>query len=65
MLKTAFIRDRVVKLLGLDGDFNGMIAAEINGCICFAADIALPDTEGNAEIYRIAVVPHNWQKNIA
>ena len=64
MKSPAFIRDRVIAILEKEEGFNGMVAAEINGCVCSAADIALPDENGDSEVFRIAVVPHSWRKHI-
>ena len=65
MKNAAMIRDKIVCFLKNEADLNGLVAADINGCICSAADIALSEADGSCEVYRIAVVPYNWQKAIS
>ena len=62
MVNAGLIRDRVVRLLKNEKDFNGLVSAEINGCFSAAADIALPGKDGDCDVFRIAVVPHDMRK---
>lgn len=64
MNNAIFIRDRIVRLLKSEKDFNGSVTAEINGCFSAALDLALPDDNGNFEVYKIAVVPHDVTKEL-
>ena len=56
--KAMYIRDTILSLLKKEQSFGSMVAAEINGCLISAADIALPNGTGTCEVFRIAVVPH-------
>ena len=62
MDNSAFIRDTILNNLRNERDFDGMTATELNGYHFSAADIALPDNDGNCEVYRIAVIKHNQQR---
>lgn len=59
MDNSAFIRNTIIQNLKKEKDFDGMVAAELNGFHFSAADIALLDNDGNCEVYRIAVIKHN------
>lgn len=63
MDNSAFIRDTIIQNLKNEQDFDGMVSTEIDGNYFSAADIALPDSDGNCEVYRIAVIKHNQQKS--
>ena len=54
-----FIRDAILKGLKDNQDFGGMVFAEIDGCYFSAADIALPDCDNTAKVFRIVIVKHS------
>lgn len=58
MDNSSFIRDTIVDNLKRDENFDGMVSSELNGFNFSATDIAVPDTDGNCEVYRIAVIKH-------
>lgn len=59
MNNLAFIRDTIIHALKREQEFNGMVSAELDGFLFSVADIALPDTDGNCEVYRIVVIKHS------
>ena len=63
MDNSIFIRDAILSNLKKERDFDGMIAAELNGTYFAAADIALPNVNGSCKAYRIVVIKHNqWSE---
>ena len=62
MNNAVLIRDKVVRLLKSEKGFNSLVSVEINGCLSAAADIALPGKDGDCDVFRIAVVPHDARK---
>lgn len=65
MDNSAIIRDIVIQNLKREQDFDSIVSAVINGNYFSAADIAIPDSNGNCEVYRMIVIKHNKQKNFA
>jgi len=64
MNDAAFIRDRIVRLLKSEKDFRGMVSAETDAYISAAADVVVPCDDGDCDIYRITIVPHDIRKRI-
>jgi len=58
------VRDDIIRNLRNDEGYKAMTAADINGIISAAADVALPK-DGGVQIFRIAVVPYDTKREFA
>ncbi|MCL2555437.1 MAG: hypothetical protein FWE03_00260 [Firmicutes bacterium] len=52
------LRDAIIKALKEDKEFADITAVETNGFLVALADIAMPDKKGEAQAFRIAIVPY-------
>ena len=62
MRDTACVRDDIIRLLRGEKNYSGMVSIEIDGYFFSAAEVALPDNEGNCEVFRIAVISYQKQE---
>ena len=63
-MEASELRDRILLCLKKEKDFSGIVSANIDGYFCSAADIAVPDSDGNIGVFRLAVVKHGSAKHI-
>lgn len=58
-MSNVLIRDKVIKHLKDDKDFDKMAVAKIEGNYFSGADISLSDKDGNCHTYRITIIKHS------
>ncbi|MCL2847696.1 MAG: hypothetical protein FWE13_02980 [Firmicutes bacterium] len=54
-----YIRDEMLKNLKNNKEFENTVVAEIDGCNVAIADIALPATNNQNQVYRLIIIKHN------
>ena len=64
MENMTLIRNSIVQNLKRERGVAGLAAVEIDGDSFSAVDVALPDENGNYEVYRITVTKHGKQKTL-
>ena len=57
------LRDTIIQGLRDQKTFDRTATADINGNYFSAADIVSANADGRHEVYRIAVIKHNPQRN--
>ena len=57
-MSTIELRNIILQNLKNQKEFQNMVTANSNGSNLSFADIALPDKNGDPEVYRIAVIKH-------
>lgn len=63
-MQASELRDRILQSLKNEKDFADIASENINGNYFSAVDLKLPCTNGNSEIFRVAVVKHNGAKAV-
>ena len=59
-MRAKFLRDTIIR--DLRQGYDGLTVAEINGTFFSAADIAIPEKQGDSKAFRIVVIPQNIDK---
>ena len=64
-MKSAVIRDTIVRNLKNEKDFEGLRTLKINGVTSAAVDITLYDEELKRwQSFRIAIIPHAYHEDV-